>query len=91
MWHHAGLVKNSALCPNYALVWAGCSAPRYLGKKEKVKMTECEEVAANMQPPARIKTYTDLLAWVKSQMPDETSTIQANVAEAIYLRQQQRH
>lgn len=48
-------------------------------------MTECDEVAANM-PLSRQLSYTEALARIKSEMPDETFTIQQNVAWSLAQR-----
>lgn len=49
-------------------------------------MSECDEVAANMQPP-RFVSFDAALAWVKTQMPDESVTVRDNVAEALWCAQ----
>ena len=47
---------------------------------------ECTEVAYNFPRPTHELSYAQALAIVKAQMPDETMTIQANVAEALMNR-----
>jgi hypothetical protein len=45
-------------------------------------MTECEEVAANMNPLRRL-TFDEALRLVRGDMRDESETILSNVAEAL--------
>lgn len=47
--------------------------------------SECDEVAANM-PLTRQLTYTQALAVVREQMPDESHTIISNVAWSLAQR-----
>jgi hypothetical protein len=56
-------------------------------------MTECDEVAIAMAEVCeqRFATFDQALAYVRAQMPDETTTIQCNVAETLLaLRGNQR-
>jgi len=48
-------------------------------------MTECQEVAGNMPVTKRL-TFDEAMAYVRSQMPDETFTIRSNVAETLVYR-----
>ena len=49
--------------------------------------TECDEVAANMQPPV-FASFDAAAAWVRVQMNDPGTQIVDNVAEALWHRQQ---
>jgi hypothetical protein len=49
--------------------------------------TECDEVAANMQPP-HFASFDAAAAWVRTRMmPDESYQIIDNIAEALWHRQ----
>lgn len=52
-------------------------------------MTECDEVAANMRPPA-FASLDAAYAWVREQMPDESMTIRDNVAWSLWCAQRRR-
>lgn len=52
---------------------------------EGKKVTECDEVAANM-PLTGLDSFRECRERVRDEMPDETATVVDNVAEALFLR-----
>lgn len=48
--------------------------------------TECDEVAANIPLLPAGTTMDECLAIVRRQMPEESNTVLANVAEALWHR-----
>lgn len=46
-------------------------------------LSECEEIGLAMSEAFHPKTFDEALAMIKTAMPDEGSTIQSNVAEAL--------
>jgi hypothetical protein len=48
--------------------------------------SECDEVADNMPQPTKPLSFDEALAIINAQMPDETFTIRANVAQALAQR-----